>query len=39
MIETHAHLAYAPQGARLLYAVLWFGKGSNVYGWYVGSRD
>jgi len=39
MIEAHTHLAYAPQGAGLLYAVLWFGKGSDVYGWYVGLRD
>ena len=39
MIEAHAHLAYAPRGAGLLYAVLWFGDGPSVYGWYIGSRD
>lgn len=39
MIEAHAHLAYAPRGAGLLYAVLWFGAGPNIYGWYIGSRD
>jgi hypothetical protein len=39
MIEAHAHLAYAPRGAGLLYAVLWFADGPNVYGWYIGSRD
>ena len=39
MIESHAHLAYAPQGAGLLYAVLWFGDGPSIYGWYIGSRD
>ena len=38
MIEAHAHLAYAPRGAGLLYAVLWFGDGLSIYGWYVGSR-
>ena len=39
MIEAHAHLAYAPRGAGLLYAVLWFGEGPSIYGWYIGSRD
>lgn len=39
MIEAHAHLAYAPRGAGLLYAVLWFAQGRDVYGWYVGMRD
>lgn len=39
MIETHNHLAYAPRGAGLLYAVLWFEAGRDVYGWYIGSRD
>jgi hypothetical protein len=39
MIEAHVHLAYAPRGAGLLYAVLWFAQGRDVYGWYVGMRD
>ena len=39
MIEAHAHLAYAPRGAGLLYAVLWFGDGPSIYGWYIGARD
>ncbi len=39
MIEANAHLAFAPRGAGLLYAVLWFAEGPNVYGWYIGSRD
>ena len=39
MIEAHAHLAYAPRGAGLLYAVLWFGDGPSIYGGYVGLRD
>lgn len=39
MIESHAHLAYAPRGAGLLYAMLWFCEGSSIYGWYIGSRD
>lgn len=39
MIEAHAHLAYAPRGAGMLYAVLWFAQGRDVYGWYVGTRD
>jgi len=39
VIEAHAHLAYAPHGAGLLYAVLWFSEGPGVYGWYIGSRD
>jgi hypothetical protein len=29
MIEANAHLAYAPRGAGLLYAVLWFADGRN----------
>ncbi|HSN32118.1 MAG TPA: hypothetical protein VLU41_05500 [Ideonella sp.] len=39
MIEAHTHLAYAPRGAGLLYAVLWFAEGPDVFGWYIGSRD
>ena len=38
MIEAHAHLAYAPRGAGLLYGVLWFAVGPSVYGWYIGSH-
>ena len=39
MIEAHAHLAYAPRGAGLLYAMLWFADGPSIYGWSIGSRD
>lgn len=39
MIESHVHLAYAPRGAGLLYAVMWFAQRGDVYGWYVGMRD
>jgi len=39
MIEARTHLAYAPSGAGLLYAVLWFADGSDIYGWYIGTRD
>ena len=39
MIEAHAHLAYAPRGAGLLYGVLWFAVGPSIYGWYIGLRD
>lgn len=38
MIEPKVHLAYAPRGAGVLYAVLWFADGSDVYGWYAGNR-
>ena len=38
MIESHVHLAYAPRGAGVLYAVLWFAQQRDVYGWYIGSR-
>lgn len=39
MAEAHAHLAFAPRGPGLLYAVLWLADGADVLGWYVGSRD
>ncbi len=39
MTEANTHLALAPRGAGLLYAVLWFGDARNVYGWYIGARD
>ncbi|MFZ5542210.1 MAG: hypothetical protein ACOZJZ_01540 [Pseudomonadota bacterium] len=39
MIEPKVHLAFAPRGAGLLYGVLWFADGKDVYGWYIGSRD
>lgn len=39
MIEANAHLAYAPRGAGLLYALLWFADGRSIYGWYIGSHD
>lgn len=39
LVESHVHLAFAPQGAGLLYAVMWFAQRGDVYGWYVGLRD
>ena len=39
MIQAHTHLAYAPRGVGLLYAVQWFAQGDHIYGWYIGSKD
>ena len=39
MSQPHAHLAYAPRGAGLLYAVMWIAVGDDVYGWFIGSKD
>ena len=39
MTQPHAHLAYAPRGAGLLYAVMWIAVGDDVYGWFIGSKD
>ncbi|HET9643016.1 MAG TPA: hypothetical protein VFP68_06600 [Burkholderiaceae bacterium] len=39
MIEPHVHIAYAPHGAGVLHAVLWFAEGRDIYGWYAGTRD
>jgi hypothetical protein len=39
MIEPLVHLAYAPRGPGLLYALLWFAEGPHVYGWFIGERD
>ena len=39
MIEPHVHLAYAPFGPGLLYAVLHFHRAGAIYGWFVGGRD
>lgn len=39
MSQAHAHLAYAPRGAGLLYAVLWFAQEEHVFGWFIGSKD
>jgi hypothetical protein len=39
MIEPHVHLAYAPRGAGVLYAALWFDEGADVFGWFIGERD
>lgn len=38
MVQAHVHLACAPHGAGLLYALLWFDHGSDVYGWFMGAR-
>lgn len=37
MIEPHVHLAVAPRGTGLIYAVLWFARGDDVFGWLAGS--
>ena len=39
MSQAHTHLAYAPRGVGLLYAVLWFAEDEHVYGWFIGARD
>jgi hypothetical protein len=39
MTEAHAHLAYAPRGPGLLYALLWFAEGPHVYGWFIGEQN
>jgi hypothetical protein len=39
MVEAKVHLAYAPRGAGLLYAVLWFARDPHIFGWYIGSHD
>jgi hypothetical protein len=39
MIEPHVHLGYAPRGPGLLYALLHFSDGADVYGWFIGGRD
>ena len=38
MIESHAYLAYAPRGGRLLCALFWFVQEDDVYGWFTGPR-
>lgn len=39
MSQPHAHLAFAPRGPGLLYAVMWFAEGDHVYGWFTGARN
>ncbi|HUG26353.1 hypothetical protein [Piscinibacter sp.] len=39
MSQAQVHLAYAPRGVGLLYAVMWFAVGDHVYGWCIGSKD
>ena len=39
MVQAQVHLGYAPRGAGLLYAVLWFSQGGDVYGWFIGGID
>jgi hypothetical protein len=39
MQNAHSHLAFAPRGAGLLCAVVWFAAGDDVLGWYGGTRD
>ena len=39
MSQPHAHLAYAPRGAGLLYAVMWITVSEDIYGWFIGSKD
>lgn len=39
MVQAHGHLGYAPQGAGLLYALLWFDHHDDVLGWFIGMRQ
>lgn len=39
MSQAHTHLAYAPRGVGLLYAVLWFAAGDHIYGWFIGAKN
>jgi hypothetical protein len=39
MSQAHTHLAYAPRGVGLLYAVLWFAAKDDIYGWFIGAKD
>lgn len=39
MTQAHAHLAYAPRGAGLLYGLLWLAQGDDILGWFMGTRD
>jgi len=38
MAQSHAHLGFAPQGAGLLYGMLWLPHGDDVLGWFIGDR-
>jgi hypothetical protein len=31
MSQAHTHFAYAPRGVGVLYAVMWFADGDNVW--------
>ena len=39
MVQAHTHIGYAPRGVGLLYAVLWFAHGDDIFGWFTGSVD
>jgi hypothetical protein len=39
MSQAHTHFAYAPRGVGVLYAVMWFADGDNVYGWFIGAKN
>ena len=39
MSQSHTHLAYAPRGAGLLYAVMWFAVGDDIHGWFIGAKN
>jgi hypothetical protein len=39
MSQAHVHLAYAPRGPGLLYAVMWFAVADDILGWFIGARD
>lgn len=39
MIQAHNHLAFAPRGVGLLYAVLWFAVDDDIFGWFMGAKD
>ncbi|HUP05594.1 MAG TPA: hypothetical protein VMU47_00470 [Caldimonas sp.] len=39
MAQAHVHLAYAPRGVGVVYAVLWLAAGNDVAGWFIGARN
>jgi hypothetical protein len=39
MVQAHAHLGFAPRGVGLLYGLLWFARGKDVLGWFIGAID
>ena len=37
MVQAHIHLGFAPRGVGLLYGLLWFARGNDVLGWFIGA--